>query len=68
MRDSLPAIGPGGPTPATSTRARPRTFKSDRTTNYELGLKGTLLDKRLSFDLAAIHAGLEGHPKLAFPR
>ncbi len=44
---------PGGPNAGDFNASTPRTFKSDRTTNYELGLKGTVLDKRLSFDLAA---------------
>jgi len=33
----------------------PATYKPDKTTNYEAGLKGTFLDGRLQFDLSAFH-------------
>jgi len=39
---------PGGP----NTVASNPTFRHDTTTNYELGLKGSVLDRKLSFDVA----------------
>ncbi|WP_293455680.1 TonB-dependent receptor [Phenylobacterium sp.] len=33
----------------------PATYKPDRLTNYELGVKGLLLDRRLQFDVAAFY-------------
>lgn len=43
---------PGGPN-TSSIAGIPPTFDSDRTVNYELGLKGTALDRRVEFDLSA---------------
>lgn len=33
----------------------PRTFDADETVNYELGVKGTVLERRLSFDAAVFY-------------
>ncbi|MGH7010938.1 MAG: TonB-dependent receptor, partial [Caulobacteraceae bacterium] len=46
---------PGGPNPLppAAPANTPREFVSDRTTNYEAGVRSTLLDGRLSLDLAA---------------
>lgn len=44
---------PGGPNAGDFDASTPRAYKADRTTNYEVGLKGTLFDRMLSFDLAA---------------
>ena len=45
---------PGGPNTAL-TPTTPESFKSDSTVNYELGLKGSLLERKLSFDVAAYY-------------
>jgi iron complex outermembrane recepter protein len=45
---------PGGPNVALPSIPE-KTFGSDTVTNYELGLKGTLLDKRLTFDADAFY-------------
>jgi iron complex outermembrane recepter protein len=43
----VPPAGPGEPaSPSVS-------FSSDRTVNYEVGLKGSVLDRRITFDVAA---------------
>lgn len=42
---------PGGPN--MSLAGIPPTFNSDKTTNYEIGLKGSFLDKKLYLDIAA---------------
>jgi outer membrane receptor protein involved in Fe transport len=46
---------PGGPNdlPANAPPSVPRTYQADKTTNYELGVRSDLLDKRLSVDVAA---------------
>lgn len=46
---------PGGPNdlPPLTPVGVDRTYKSDSTINYEIGIKSTLLDNRLSLDLAA---------------
>jgi outer membrane receptor protein involved in Fe transport len=41
---------PGGPNPGAAGVGLPPEFNADRTENYELGFKGTVLDKTLSFD------------------
>ncbi|UIJ43509.1 TonB-dependent receptor [Sphingomonas cannabina] len=41
---------PGGPNPV--ALGVPRTYGSDSVISYELGAKGTVLDRRLTFDLA----------------
>jgi iron complex outermembrane recepter protein len=48
---------PGGPNvlPPNPTPDMPRTYGSDTTTNIELGVRSTLVDGRLSVDLAAYH-------------
>ena len=46
---------PGGPVPNFSPQpipGYPTEFKSDTTTNYETGAKGSLMDGRLNFDVA----------------
>ncbi|HWE44568.1 MAG TPA: TonB-dependent receptor [Caulobacteraceae bacterium] len=47
---------PGGPNdlPAGATGA-PRAYSSDATLNYEVGLRSSLFDHRLSIDVAAFH-------------
>ena len=40
----------GGPNPSAALFGFPTTFEPDKTTNYELGLKGELLDRRCTFD------------------
>ncbi|WP_447764458.1 TonB-dependent receptor [Sphingopyxis panaciterrae] len=44
---------PGGPNAGDFDASTPRAYKADRTTNYEMGIKGVLFDRILSFDLAA---------------
>lgn len=47
---------PGGPTlavPGIPEGALPLFYLSDSTINYEIGIKGSLFDKKFSFDLAA---------------
>jgi outer membrane receptor protein involved in Fe transport len=46
---------PGGPNdlPFNAPPSVPRTYQADKTTNYELGVRTDLLDKRLSVDVAA---------------
>ena len=46
---------PGGPNdlPFNAPASVPRSYKADETTNYELGVRTDLLDKRLSIDVAA---------------
>ena len=46
---------PGGPNdlPAAAPASVPRAYTADRTTNYEVGVRTDLLDKRLSIDVAA---------------
>jgi len=46
---------PGGPNdlPFNAPPSVPRTYQADETTNYELGVRTDLLDKRLSVDVAA---------------
>jgi outer membrane receptor protein involved in Fe transport len=48
---------PGGPNvlPPNATPDVPRQYGSDKTTNIELGVRSTLVDGRLSVDLAAYH-------------
>jgi iron complex outermembrane recepter protein len=48
---------PGGPNdvPANAPAAVPRAYGSDETFNYELGLRTSLLDHKLSLDVAAFH-------------
>jgi iron complex outermembrane recepter protein len=41
---------PGGPNDVVPGSPLPETFKSSRTTNYEVGVKGTALDGRLNYD------------------
>ena len=43
---------PGGPNAGDFDATTPRAYKSDKTTNYELGIKGTVLNRMLSFDLS----------------
>jgi iron complex outermembrane receptor protein len=42
---------PGGPNDVLPGSPLPETFKSSRTTNYEVGVKGTGLDGRFNYDL-----------------
>ncbi len=42
---------PGGPNDVLPGSPLPETFKSSRTTNYEVGIKGAVLDGRLNYDL-----------------
>lgn len=46
---------PGGPNdlPLSAPPSVPRAYQPDKTTNYELGLRSDLLDRRLSVDVAA---------------
>jgi iron complex outermembrane recepter protein len=46
---------PGGPNdlPPTAPASIQRAYQADQTTNYEVGLRSDLLDKRLSVDVAA---------------
>jgi iron complex outermembrane receptor protein len=46
---------PGGPNdlPPSAPPVVPRSYQADQTTNYELGVRSDLLDKRLSVDVAA---------------
>jgi outer membrane receptor protein involved in Fe transport len=46
---------PGGPNdlPPNPPPSVPKSYEADRTTNYELGVRSDLLDKRLSVDVAA---------------
>jgi iron complex outermembrane recepter protein len=46
---------PGGPNdlPLNAPASIPREYEADKTTNYELGVRSDLLDKRLSIDVAA---------------
>jgi iron complex outermembrane recepter protein len=46
---------PGGPNdlPFNAPASVPRTYQADKTTNYEIGVRTDLLDKRLSVDVAA---------------
>src|ERR1700722_18314127 len=46
---------PGGPNdlPPTAPASVQREYKADQTTNYEVGVRSDLLDKRLSVDVAA---------------
>jgi iron complex outermembrane recepter protein len=46
---------PGGPNdlPPTAPASIQRQYQADQTTNYELGVRSDLLDKRLSIDVAA---------------
>jgi outer membrane receptor protein involved in Fe transport len=41
---------PGGPNDVVPGSPLPETFKSSRTTNYEVGVKGAALDGRLNYD------------------
>ena len=45
---------PGGPNTAL-TETTPESFKADKTINYELGLKGSLFERKLSFDVAGYY-------------
>ena len=45
---------PGGPNTAL-TPETPESFKSSKTLNYELGTKGSLLERKLSFDAAVYY-------------
>jgi len=44
----------GGPNPG-ATLGFPATYDPDTSTNYEIGVKGSALDRRLSFELAAYY-------------
>ncbi len=46
---------PGGPNdlPFNAPASVPRAYQADKTTNYEVGLRSDLLDKRVSVDVAA---------------
>ena len=44
---------PGGPNDVLPGSTLPGSFKSSTTTNYEIGIKGDMLDGRLSYDLDA---------------
>jgi len=48
---------PGGPNalPAVAPPSVPREYGSDKTVNVELGVRSTLLDRKLSVDVAAFH-------------
>jgi iron complex outermembrane receptor protein len=46
---------PGGPNPTCILFSIPCHFEPDKTVNYELGMKGEVLDHRLSFDAAAYY-------------
>lgn len=46
----------GGPNlPAVGNFGLPTSFKPDTTTNYELGMKGSVLDQTLTFDVSAYY-------------
>lgn len=44
---------PGGPNAGDFDASTPRAYKADRTTNYEIGIKGSAFGRMLTFDLAA---------------
>jgi len=49
---------PGGPNnflPASYAAGAPRSFKSDKLWNYEAGVKGSLLERRVSYELSVYH-------------
>lgn len=46
---------PGGPNPTCSAYDLPCHFDPDRTQNYEIGMKGDLLDHRLDFDASVFY-------------
>jgi iron complex outermembrane recepter protein len=46
---------PGGPTPTCSAFGIPCHFDPDRTTNYEIGIKGDVFDHVLSFDASVYY-------------
>lgn len=46
---------PGGPNPTCVLFTAPCEYGPDKTLNYELGLKGEVLDHRLSFDTSIYH-------------
>lgn len=50
---------PGGPNVAPLNAPVPPTYGSSTTTNYEVGFKGALLDKRLTVELAAFQIDWE---------
>lgn len=43
----------GGPNPSADLFGLPTTFKADKTLNFEVGVKGSLFARALSYDLAA---------------
>ena len=43
----------GGPNPSADLFGLPATFKADKTLNFEVGVKGSLFDRALSYDAAA---------------
>ncbi|MFO1467915.1 MAG: TonB-dependent receptor [Steroidobacteraceae bacterium] len=43
----------GGPNPSAELFGLPPTFKADKTLNFEVGVKGSLFERALSYDLAA---------------
>lgn len=45
--------GGGNNVPITAPATLPRSYKSSKTTNYELGAKGSLFDNKLTFEVAA---------------
>jgi len=49
------AYRPGGPTTIIPGNNLPTSFGPDRLYNYELGLKGSYFDKRVTIDIAAFH-------------
>lgn len=50
---------PGGPNPTCDLFGFPCDFNPDKTTNYELGVKGSLYDQRLSFDASVYYIDWE---------
>ena len=46
---------PGGPNSTAAVFGTPPSFKPDKTQNYEIGFKGSVLDHALSFDASLYH-------------
>jgi iron complex outermembrane recepter protein len=51
---------PGGPNPDSQIANLPSSYKSDRTYNYELGVKGDALNHLLSFDASVYYIDWKG--------
>jgi len=46
---------PGGPNPTSTVYGVPQNYKPDRTNNYEIGIKGNVLNHALAFDASAYY-------------